>query len=284
MNNIWENQIAINSDKEHDFEVLNPAIMYLDQDSRRSWWDNLNYSKALALDNIPLPIEKDREGYYENHHFSYWASGFQDHLNLLDVARKYHLDVNSFLDFGCSSGRVTRHFGILTPDIKTFGCDINRLHVEWCNRFLPPSVITFQNHSIPSLPIPDNSIDMISAFSVFTHIEAFETTWLMELKRVLTPGGILWLTTHTEHTLKAMDETWPLFKPVHEHPRYCESINSNNSFTNDRMVLRHSSNSSYSSNVFYKEAYIKHNWSRFFKLLDFIPRGAGYQDAVVLRK
>ena len=38
----------------------------------------------------------------------------------------------------------------------------------------------FQNHSIPTLPLPDASIDLITAFSVFTHMEGMETAWLME--------------------------------------------------------------------------------------------------------
>jgi hypothetical protein len=53
---------------------------------------------------------------------------------------------------------------------------------------------------------------MISAYSVFTHIEAMETTWLMELRRVLRKGGIAWITVHTEGTLADMTPDWPLLR------------------------------------------------------------------------
>jgi len=109
----------------------------------------------------------------------------------MDCAKRLGVDVRSYLDFGCATGRVIRHFGAAEPQIKTYGCDINRMHVDWCAKYLPENITVFQNHSIPTLSLPDNSIDMVSAFSVFTHIEAFETSWLMELRRILRPGGRL---------------------------------------------------------------------------------------------
>ncbi len=68
-------------------------------------------------------------------------------------------------------------------------CDINRRHVDWCNLHLPRSIRVFQNTSLPLIPLPEGAVDLVSAFSVFSHIEAFDTTWLMEIRRVLAPAA-----------------------------------------------------------------------------------------------
>tara|TARA_R110002051_G_scaffold139514_1_gene212208 strand:- start:25039 stop:25899 length:861 start_codon:yes stop_codon:yes gene_type:complete len=284
MGDTWENFISLNSHSEPAFVPLEPAAAHLEADSRRHWWDSVDYEAALEKDVFPLPSTGDREGYYGDHHFSYWASGLSDKNDLLAAARQHNVPVDSFLDFGCASGRVTRHFGIQHPEIRIFGCDINRMHVEWCNRYLPHEITTFQNHSIPVLPLPENSISMMSAYSVFTHIEAFETTWLMELKRILKPGGLAWITVHTDLTLNEMDETWPLYNAVNRHPKKAELLSPTNDFEGDRLVLRYRSEKSYTSNVFYKKEYLKRTWSRFFTILEFRHRFPRYQDVLLLQK
>ena len=207
---IWEDFIALNSNIEPNFLLLKNASNYYEGDSRKEDWRGLDIADALLNDIFPLPTTEDREGYYGANHFSYWASGLFDARHLVSVANKYGLTARNYLDFGCASGRVIRHMALENPSLSVMGCDINRLHVEWCNANLPSNCVVFQNHSIPTLPLGDNSIDLISAYSVFTHIEALETAWLMELRRVLRPGGIAWITVHTEHTLIDMNENWPL--------------------------------------------------------------------------
>ena len=196
---VWEDLITLNSGLDKSFLVLGRAADYLEIDSRKDWWNELDYVDSLDKDSWPLPEIDDREGYYGTDHFSYWASGLQDAKMLLEAASQMGIQhPQQFLDIGCASGRVTRHTALLVPAMKTLGCDINRWHVEWCNRYLPPSICTFQNHSVPTLPIESNSVDIVSAFSVFTHIEALETAWLMEIKRILRPGG---MATPKEHWL-----------------------------------------------------------------------------------
>lgn len=281
---IWENYICLNSAVEKKFETLGPASQYLNSDSRVGSWVNLDYSEALRNDTYPLPNTEDREGYYDQDHFSYWASGLLDARMLMDTAQQLGIVSGTYLDLGCASGRVTRHTALQYRNLKTLGCDINRLHVEWCNAFLPKGLVTFQNHSIPSLPLESNSIDIVSAYSVFTHIEAMETTWLMEIRRVLRPGGIAWVTLHTEGTLQDMTPDWPLWSPVMQHPESGNLVGGERSFDGNRLVLRWSSARSYSSNVFYKAAYIRANWSRIFEVVDIRRRHPGYQDVVILRK
>lgn len=282
---IWENYICLNSGTEKAFTTLAPAAQHLGTDTRVESWNSLDYADALSKDTYLLPVPEDREGYYGPDHFSYWASGLMDARMLMDTVKEYGVSPRAYLDLGCASGRVTRHTALQYPRMTTLGCDINRLHVEWCNRYLPEAVVTFQNNSIPNLPLESNTIDILSAYSVFTHIEAMETTWLMEIRRILRPGGIAWITLHTEGTLQEMTPDWPLWPPVMKHPGAGELFDiDKRSFEGDRLVLRWLSGRSYSSNVFYKQAYVRSHWGKILEVVDFKRRHPSYQDVIILRK
>lgn len=281
---VWENLISLNSDKEPSFEVLSPAKDYYDSDGRKPEWLDLDYRSALERDIFPLPKPADREGYYGPDHFSYWASGLRDAVLLREAAAQYDVKMNTYLDLGCASGRVLRHFAVQWPDIQPIGCDINRLHVEWCNAYLPENALVFQNHSVPSLPLPDSSVDVVSAYSVFTHIESLETAWLMEIRRILRPGGIAWITLHSELTLQEMDEDWPLWSPTMGHPNASHLIDAKRHFEGDRLVMRWLAGRSYSSNVFYKLDYVKRHWGRYFTVKEVRRRCPSFQDVLILMK
>lgn len=281
---IWENLVCLNSDVQPAFEILGPARDYFDSDARKSEWGDLDFDVALQKDSFPLPSTGDREGYYGPHHFSYWASGLKDANLLMEAAASHGAPLRDYFDLGCASGRVLRHFAVQSPHINSIGCDINRLHVEWCNANLPENTLVFQNHSIPALPLADASVDLVSAFSVFTHIEALETAWLMELRRILRPGGIAWITVHTEFTLHEMNQNWPLWKPVMDHPEAGSHLDSQRNFSGDRLVLRWLAGRSYSSNVFYKMDYLKRHWGRIFEIAEIRRRCPSFQDVLILRK
>jgi len=281
---IWENFISLRSDEDPKFKLLKPAAAYLKTDARKDEWDDLDYQDALARDQAPLPMTHDREGYYGEHHFSYWASGLADARYLVEAAAAEGVTINRFLDLGCASGRVIRHLANEHPEMEVMGCDINRFHVEWCNAYLQQNIAAFQNTSIPCLPIEDNSLDMVSAFSVFTHIEAMETAWLMEIKRVLRPGGLAWVTVHSEGTLRDMHEDWPLWKPVMDHYERKAKLNKNREFKGDRMVLRNRADRSYSSNIFYKTDYLRKHWGRILDIKEIRRRFPNFQDVLILQK
>jgi len=280
---IWEDQITLNSRGEMDFETLTPAAEWVATDAHPTDWDDQlgDVSAELASDDHPLPTVEDREGYFGPHHFSYWASGLRDLRNLEACCDRLGVEVESYLDLGCASGRVIRHFAAQRPEIRTLGCDINRRHIEWVTRFLPRSIVAFQNTSIPSLPLADASVDLVSAFSVFTHIEALETTWLMELERILRPGGLAWVTVHTEDTWLDMEPGWPLHGALRNHPEY---EGNSEPMTQDRLVYRWKTDRSYSSNVFYRWDYLDRVWGRMFDIAETHRRLPVFQDVVVLRK
>jgi len=100
------------------------------------------------------------------------------------------------LDFGCSSGRVTRVLAAAYPDTRWIGCDPNEDAVAWAaERF--PGVRWFASANEPPLPLRDSELDLVYAISIWSHFEPhFGLRWIEEMRRVLAPGGHLVLTTH----------------------------------------------------------------------------------------
>ena len=95
------------------------------------------------------------------------------------------------LDFGCGSGRVLRHFAELSETVELWGCDIDRASVEWLQANLSPPLRVLSNGAGPPLELPSGQFDLIYAVSVFTHLTDEWSSWLLEMRRLLKPDGLL---------------------------------------------------------------------------------------------
>lgn len=283
---LWEDFISINSQEDQLDPPLAPVSAYVGQDPGvfADFVHTINLDQAIARDPYPLPLTSQREGYYGDQHFSFWLSGFYAYLDVLHTCIDLGVEVKSLLELGCATGRVLRHFSC-QPErpLHVLGADINLKHVLWINRHLSGHIVAFQNLAIPKLPLPDNGLDLVTAFSVFTHIESFETFWLLEMNRVLRPGGLAYVTIHSERTWSEMDETWPLYKPVSRHPGFT-SAGTDGKMGKERLIFRWRGESAYSANVFLSYDYVRSHWGRIFDIVAIKPNYPRYQDVVVLRK
>ena len=281
---IWEDYISLNSRTDYASKSLGPVSQYLHQADGTVVWDTdrLAVQVAVERDTAPLPTTEDREGYYGDNHYNFWASGLRDLFQITDWCDANGVNIDSYLDVGCASGRLLRHLHHQTGISSIVGCDINRAHVDWVTRHLPLAISVFQNTSIPTLPLADGSVDFLSAFSVMTHIESFDTTWLMEFRRILRPGGIAWLTFHSSRTWAEMTPGWPIYDALATHPDFSKFRGK--PLASDRLIFRWRNQRSYSSNVFYSESYIRRNWGRILEFIEVIPCQPSFQDTAIFRK
>lgn len=106
------------------------------------------------------------------------------------------------LDWGCGPGRILRHLPeVFGPHGQYIGVDPNKNSIDWCREHLAnPSIGNLSVHQSqlqPPLPLTPESIDFLYGISILTHLsEAAHTAWMIELMRVLRPGGVALLTTH----------------------------------------------------------------------------------------
>lgn len=105
-------------------------------------------------------------------------------------------ELSDVLDFGCGCGRMARHLG--SAPFSLYGCDPSRAGVQWCNANLP-WIQARPSDPNPPLPFASDSFDLVYAWSVFTHlVEGEQQDWMLELHRVLRPGGHLIMTLNGE--------------------------------------------------------------------------------------
>ena len=292
----WEDDISANALDEEPFETLgSPSSREVDlfvraaaEHGDRETLATVDIAQLVAKDDIPIPTPPDRERYFPGHDEKYWLFGLADYLKVMQAAAKHKLQPNSVLDFGCASGRVLRHFAAQTNIKDIWGSDINRRHIRWLYENMPMNVRPVFNHCIPSLPIPDASIDVITAFSVFTHIDTFEIHWLAELSRILSHDGICYFTVHNEDTWESLaeDKKNPDNRLVNSlikiDPEVADQLH--RPMPGNRLVYRFAEQGPYRAQVFLSNKHLERVWGRFFSIQEIIPRHHQRQTVVVLKK
>ena len=102
---------------------------------------------------------------------------------------------NSFLDFGCGWGRITRPFLRDFNLSNLFGYEPD---FRFCSiaRDLNPFTCVINGDYLPDGRLPASQFDLIVGWSIFSHLSPRSATeWLVEMSRILNDGGVCILTT-----------------------------------------------------------------------------------------
>jgi SAM-dependent methyltransferase len=187
------------------------------------------------------------------------------------------------LDFGCADGILIRHFCDLAEAGEVWGVDINGTHITWCQQNLSPPFKFVTTTSFPHLPFEDGYFDLVYAGSVFTHIVDLAEAWLMELKRIVRPGGKLYLTVSDRNTLRIMndDEDWKS-KLQHADKELHFTVSGFSMFTINRTPGAGGRN--IEAQVFYDVDHLRTHWGHYLKVVSITPGAYGFQTAVLLEK
>jgi SAM-dependent methyltransferase len=195
--------------------------------------------------------------------------GAETALTIRRISRRTGRDINAcraVLDFGVGCGRIARHWVTLTGP-AWYGCDYNPELVRWCQDNLP-FLRTIQNELEPPLPYPDDTFDLIYAYSVFTHLtEPQQYRWMDELVRVLEPDGRIIFTTHGDATRRTMEPTLAA------------------AYDRGELAVRFASGAgSNLCSTFHPQAWVRRKLLSNLTLLDFLPASSlGAQDFWVVQ-
>ena len=131
------------------------------------------------------------------------------------------------------------------------------------------------------LPLEDDSVDILFAHSVLTHLgEHHQNRWLAEVRRVLRPGGLAFLTVLAELS-------W--YERFHPHGRTPEAI----AEYLEKGFVDHGWQQDVGVDVDCPGAYVqvshglgyvRSQWSRLFEIVDWIDGFADLQTLVIVRK
>ena len=240
-------------------------------------------SVSIPSHALPLPPARARPGYAPDNDELYLDWGKSDHDFILDLIKKYIGEKRdlALLDFGCASGRVLRHFWVENHRLgwKLLGVDVEAYLIEWMRRNFPPEISVFTGSAFPHLPIPDNSLDVIYGISVFTHTKYLWDMWLMELKRVLKPGGYCFQSVQCEIAWRLYHQNRRVDWIRDGHP---PSMLAKPEMDVDFFFY---GNSHVGQQVFWKEEVLRRHWGRYLEVVAVLPPPKySYQNWVVLRK
>lgn len=243
-------------------------------------------SIPAAGDGFPLPPIELMEGYQgpasdPGYYLRTGRANVEAMLSILQVAGIVLSGSSRILELGCSSGRLLRHFADLASQgAEVRGVDISAANIAWAQRYLSPPFLFTTTTTFPHLPFEDRSFDFIFAGSVFTHIRELGDTWLMELRRLLTPGGALFLTVIDEYCVNLLEAR----NPTYDIPKIVARFDQRAALRLGDFEMACVARSPKEATVFHSEKYIRGAWSREFELLSYTYEGHGYQSAILLRR
>jgi SAM-dependent methyltransferase len=236
---------------------------------------------------LPVPPQALWAGYGSTAEV-YLRSGQLDVQNMSEVYRRAGGEVRQagrILEFGCSAGRMLRWLHPLTkadggPACEVWGVDITADHIHWCQEHLCPPFHFATTTLHPHLPFEDRYLGFVFAGSVFTHLGDLADAWFQELRRVLRPGGRLYVTLHDKHTVELLRrETWHwLSGHLAGLPGWDEVSRS------DFGVLTVSGDEWTSRFTFHDIDFLCRRLQPFFAVLSVTPEAYGYQTALLLER
>jgi len=232
--------------------------------------------------SLPIPPKELWEGYAQTVEH-YLTSGEQHVRTMREIIARKGTPVEAagrILDFGCASGRMIRWLQDVAENCEIWGTDIYSSHITWCNQNLSPPFHFATTTSCPHLPFEDRYFGLVYAASVFTHIDDLADAWFQELRRILRPGGRLFITIHDKSSIQVMEKDWPAdawaLRMLRSYPEYEQFARSDfGMFTIGRSMV---------SMVFYDVEYLCRRLQPFFRALSVTERGHWHQTAVLLER
>jgi SAM-dependent methyltransferase len=171
------------------------------------------------------------------------------------------------LDFGCGAGRTLRHFLGEAETAEIWGVDIDADSIAWLQSALCPPLHAARCAPAPPLELETGTVDLAWAISVFTHLTYTSLLWLLELHRILKPGGLL-IATYMG--------------------RWNSDVIAGEPWDEDRIgmnVLRHTNAWEHGGPmVLMSDWWVREHWGRAFEIVSIAPEVHGQSWALLRRR
>ena len=117
---------------------------------------------------------------------------YGEHLNRYYFTTQF-VENKDVLDIACGSGYGSDLL-LKSGARSVIGVDISQEAIEYCKKQYDN--IDFIQGDVKSIPLPDNSVDVVVSFETIEHVDAEAQSGFMdEIKRVLKTGGLLVIST-----------------------------------------------------------------------------------------
>lgn len=140
------------------------------------------------------------------------------------------LQGKTILDVGCGDGILSLGLLEKTKATRVVGVDLFEVDREELKKVasrngkiqIPSTeLLTFLKSTPTSIPLETSSVDVVVSWSVFEHVEDFESLW-SEIRRVLKPGGLIFTqiwpmfwSEHGSHLWPWMNDSFIQYKKAH---------------------------------------------------------------------
>jgi SAM-dependent methyltransferase len=268
------------------------AKFYPYEEARRSYiLPKVGHECPKNESDLPIPPKDLWLGYGETSE-EYLAWGRDQIRKMKDIleASGFSLGQGSrVLDFGCASGIMMRWLHDFARAGEVWGVDIVGDSVVWCQQHLSPPFKFVTTTSYPHLPFEDRYFDLVYAGSVFTHIADLAEAWLLELKRIVRPGGRLYVTIHDNTTIKNWLTDEGLREDRHGAAKILESFEEEAHFTASDFAMFSINRAPGpgfvgQAQVFYDIDYLQQHWGNYLEIISIHPEVYGDQTAILMKK
>jgi len=150
-------------------------------------------NKSGAPNTWPTPPVELME--YGESAEAHLISGRREFETMRNTCATFDIDLavqERILEFGCANGRITRWFDTVLSEV--WGVDIQADKVMWAQEHLGPPLRFMVNSPTSTLPFEAQYFTFICALSVFTHLTTTHGSCLVDLCRLLSNRGVLYIT------------------------------------------------------------------------------------------
>lgn len=284
---------AVGSDKARDLENLLMNVTNLAGTYYPEGRDVAGYALyAMSEEDRAKPLAERLPPWALRHYYGVKDNNYIDELYLTQgrndmTGMRRILEADGFdmmgekiMEFGCSGGRLMRHLEAEAQANEVWGIDLHSAAIHWAQAHLSPPFHFMTNTTVPHLPFEDNTFGLIFAGSVWTHIGELDDAWLLEIRRILRPGGRLYITISDENTLAEVAR----MSPDHDSNRHVAELDAATGMLSKDWVAFVTRTTPWLQRVIYRREAWLERIGRWMDVRMVKPSAYGWQTGVLLAK